>query len=92
MNQGIKAFAIGVILLGCLTVANCTGETNACTGFTCDAGFSCLIVDGNPSCVADGGINGGGQNGPGEECDDDADCQTGLTCQADLNGNLTCTQ
>lgn len=90
MRNSFKTLLVLAGLIALLPLASCNGDNSACSGFSCDEGSSCLIVDGNPECVADGGVDGGGQNGPGEECDDDADCQSGLTCQADLNGNTVC--
>jgi hypothetical protein len=90
MRHFLKLFSITAALVALLPFASCDGGSDACDGFVCSTGTSCLITDGQPNCVSDGGINGGGQNGVGEECDSDDDCQATLTCQADLNGNLTC--
>jgi len=76
-----------------LTLGACSGSgDDACDGFLCSEGNSCLIQDGSPTCVPDGNGGGGGGSGQaGDECDDDNDCADPLTCQADLNGNDVCT-
>ena len=86
----IKTLLVALFALGMAALASCNGANDPCDGFACGQGTSCLITDGLPNCVPDGGISGGGQLGPGEACDDDSDCQANLTCQADLNGNLVC--
>jgi len=79
-----------VTLSFALTMAACSGGSDACDGFSCDEGSSCLIQDGEPTCVPDGNGGGGGNGQVGDECDDDNDCADPLTCQADLNGNEVC--
>jgi len=85
------------LLLAAFTVAmtagSCGSGNDACDGFSCETGFSCLIEDGNPTCVPDGDGGGGSGTGQaGDACDTDSDCQLPLTCQADLNGDTVCTE
>lgn len=76
-----------------MTAGSCGSVNDACDGFSCDDGFSCLIVDGNATCVADGDGGGGGGTGQaGDECSNDSDCQSPLTCQANLDGIDVCTE
>lgn len=92
MSKTFRISFLALLIATCWAAGDCGAGNDACTGFDCQTGFSCLIVDGNPGCAPDGDINGGGQNGPGEECDSNDDCQAGLSCQADLNGNLVCSE
>jgi hypothetical protein len=70
--------------------AACANANGSCDDIVCLEGTSCLLEDGNPTCVPDGVDGGGGGNQAGEECETSADCATGLSCQADLGGTLVC--
>ena len=69
--------------------AACGSANGSCDDIVCLEGTSCLLEDGNPTCVPNG-IGGSGGNQAGESCETSADCATGLNCQADLDGTLIC--
>ena len=71
--------------------AACGAGNDACEGFSCDSGFSCLLQNGEPICVPNGTGGNAGGNGAGEQCETDNDCQESLVCGLDvISGTLVC--
>lgn len=89
MRHNLKwSILLAVIVLGAMS---CGAGNPACDNFPCEEGFSCLIQNGDPVCVPDGGGGGGGGNQVGEACETDGDCESPLLCRPDLNGDDVCT-
>ena len=79
------------IAVGFIGAMSCGPLNTACENFPCEDGFSCLLQNGEPTCVPNGNGGGGGGTGQaGDACETTADCETPLTCLPDLNGDTVC--
>jgi hypothetical protein len=88
MNLLAKALVLVFLALG---AAACADANGSCDDIVCLEGTSCILEDGNPSCVPDGTDSGNSGGAPaGAACQSTADCDLNLTCLPGVDGVLTC--
>lgn len=80
-----------VLVLLVFGAAACGSNNSGCDDIVCLEGTSCLLEEGEPTCVPNGDDNGGGgSGGEGDACETSSQCSTGLTCRPGVNGVLSC--